>query len=243
MSDLKLKPFVILIFVLSISVLISCAPKTYKINPQFNTNCKLIKHYCLVKPDVEICEISAGGVKEKRDDWCAQGMKNVTAALKKSLDLKNVNFKPITIDDDLKNETEDIQALYRAVSQSIRLHAIGPGPFVFPDKTAKFDYSIGPINTILDRYDCDALITVYGTDAISTGGRKALMALGAIAGAFTGVVVMPAGGMTTINFALIDENGNILYYSSKAEGGYDFRDPESALNFVDKALADYPECK
>lgn len=243
MSDLKLKRFVFLIFILSISILIGCAPKTYRTNPQFNTNCQSIKHYCLIKPDVEICEISAGGVKEKRDDWCAQGLKNVVAALEKALDLKDVKFKPITIDDDLKKEAEDIRALYRAVSQSIRLHAIGSGPFVFPDKAAKFDYSIGPINTILDRYDCDALITVYATDAISTGGRKALMALGAIAGAFTGVMIMPAGGMTTINIALIDEGGNILYYSSKAGGGYDFRDPESALNFVDQTLADYPECK
>jgi hypothetical protein len=153
-----------------------------------------------------------------------------------------VDYKRITIDDDLKKEIEDIRALYKAVSQSIRLHAIGPGPYVFPDKVASFDYSIGPIDTILNRYDCDALIIVYGTDAISTGGRKALMALGAIAGAFTGVVVMPAGGATTINFAVIDEGGNILFYTSKAGAGYDLRKPESALSIVNQVVAEYPEC-
>ncbi len=243
MRELKLKQFVPLIFMLTIFVLFGCAPKTYKTHPQFNTNCKLIKSYCLIKPDVEICEISAGGVTEIRDDWCAQGLENVVGALEKTLDLKKVNYKRITIDDDFKKEIEDIQALYRAVSQSIRLHAIGPGPYVFPDKAASFDYSVGPIDTILDRYDCDALIIVYGTDAISTGGRKALMALGVLAGAFTGVVVMPAGGITTINFALIDEGGNILYYTSKAGGGFDLRKPESALSLVNQVIADYPECK
>lgn len=243
MGVIKLKQFSMVIFIAYIFVLLGCAPKTYKLHPQFNTNCQLIKSYCLVKPDVEICEISAGGIKEKRDDWCAQGLENVVAALQKTLDLKNVNYKPITIDDDLKKEIEDIQALYRAVSMSIRMHAIGPGPYVFPDKSASFDYSIGPINAISDRYDCDALIIVYGTDEISTGGRQALMALGAIAGAFTGVVVMPAGGLTTINFALIDENGEILYYTSKAGGGFDLRKPESALSLVNQVITDYPECK
>ena len=243
MSGSKLKQRVFLIFIGSVFVLMGCAPKTYKTNPQFSTNCKLIKSYCLIKADVEICEISAGGVKEIRDDWCAQGLENVMTALRKTLELKAVNYKPITIDDDLKKEIEDIQALYRAVSLSIRVHAIGEGPHIFPDKAKTFDYSIGPINTVLDRYDCDAVIIVYGTDDISTGGRKALMALGAIAGAFTGVVVMPAGGITTINFALIDQEGNILYYSSKAEGGYDLRDPASALSFVNKVIEDYPGCE
>lgn len=243
MSAVKLKQFSLLIFIISISILISCAPKTYKTHPQFGTNCKLIKSYCLIKPDVEICEISAGGVKEIRDDWCEQGLENVVAALQKTLDLKKVNYKRIIIDDDFKKEIEDIRALYRAVSQSIRLHAIGPGPHVFPEKTASFDYSVGPIDTILDRYNCDALIIVYGTDQISTGGRKALMALGAIAGAFTGVVVMPVAGMTTINFAVIDQGGNILFYTSKAGGGYDLRKPESALSLVNQVVTEYPECK
>lgn len=242
MTYLKLKHVSFMILIVSTCTLLSCAPKTYKTHPQFDTNCKLIKSYCLVEPDVEICEISAGGVTEIRDDWCKQGLDNVVAALQKTLDMKKVNYKRITIDDEFKQEIEDVRALYKAVSQSIRLHAIGPGPYVFPDKVKIFDYSVGPINPILDRYDCDALIIVYGTDAISTGGRKALMALGAIAGAFTGVVIMPAGGITTINFALIDEGGNVLYYTSKAGGGFDLRNPESAMSLVNQVMAEYPEC-
>jgi len=113
---------------------------------------------------------------------------------------------------------------------------------VFPEKVKSFDYSIGPIDTILARYGCNALIVVYGTDEISTSGRKALMALGTIAGAFTGTVLVPMGGMTTVNFALIDANGNILWYTSRAEGGYDLRKPESALKLINHVIADYPKC-
>jgi hypothetical protein len=242
MNPLKRKCFVFLILMIAMSTALGCVPKTYRKHQQFDTNCKLINNYCLIKPDVEICEISAGGVKEIRDDWCAEGLENVVAALQKTLAQKNVNYKRITADEDFKKEVEDIRALYRAVSQSIRLHAIGGGPHAFPDKLKSFDYSIGPINTVLDTYDCNALIVVYGTDEISTSGRKALMALGAVAGAFTGVTIMPRAGMTTVNFSLIDSDGNILWYTSKAQGGYDLRKPESAHKLIDAVVADYPQC-
>ena len=46
MSTIKLKQFSLLIFIVLISVLLGCAPKTYKTHPQFSTNCKLIPESC-----------------------------------------------------------------------------------------------------------------------------------------------------------------------------------------------------
>jgi len=242
MSNIKINYYLFLIVIITIFIGSGCVPKTYRKHLKFNTNCKLINSYCLIKPDVEISEVSAGGVKEIRDDWCAEGLENVVNSLQKTLAQKKVDYKRIFVDSDFKKEIEDIRTLYRAVSLSIRLHAIGSGPHVFPEKAKSFDYSIGSIDPIVDRYDCDALIVVYGTDEISTGGRKALMALSTIASAFTGVVIVPRGGMATVNFALIDSSGNILWYNSRSEGGYDLRNQESAQKLIDNVVAEYPKC-
>lgn len=243
MKQIKLRRLLLLSLPAAVFAVTACAPKFFAKHTRFNESCKKIGSYCLVKPEVEICEISAGGVVEIRDDWCARGLENVVGALQETLDQKGVAYRRVSLDADFKKEAAEIRALYRAVSQSIRTHALGTGPHVFPEKTKSFDYSIGPIDEILKKYGCDGLIIVYGTDQVSTSGRKALMALSAIAGAFTGVVIVPVGGMTTVNFALVDGDGNILWYNSKIEEGYDLRNPDSALKLIRNVVADYPQCK
>ena len=219
-----------------------CAPKTYRMHPQFGVHCKNIESYGLVQPEVEVCEITAGGMREIRDEWCDLGRKNIIAALDDTLTARQINFKKISVDSVSLGEWKDIYALYKAVSQSIRVHTNG-GPHVFPEKVKNFEYSIGAIDRIIQKYNCDSLIIVYASDEISTAGRKALMGLGAIAGAFTGVVVMPRGGATTLNIAVVDSSGDVLWYNSKTLGGYDLRDPGSAWKLVESIALDFPECQ
>ncbi|MBT8340977.1 MAG: hypothetical protein HKP58_18860 [Desulfatitalea sp.] len=232
---------VVLVLMFTVSFGYGCSPATYKIHPEFNQRCQKIGSYCLIKPDVEICQISAGGVREVRDDWCELGLANVIAALEKTLTQKEVVFKDIVVEGRMDETADEIRALYRAVSYSIRVHAIG-GPNVFPDKASNFDYAIGPIDDFLNVYGCDALIIVYGSDEVSSGGRKAVAVLGLLAGAFTGVAATPRGAITAINFATIDADGNILWYNSKAEGGYDLRSKDSTQQLIDNVLAEYPRC-
>lgn len=218
------------------------APATYRKNPQFDSSCKNIKTYGLVKPRVEVCEISAGGVKELRDDWCNAARGNVVAALERQFSSKMINLKTIEADVSTSQEFDEVSALYKVVSYSIKAHTYSPGN-IFPEKVDKFDYSLGPIDRLLERYGCDGLLFVYGYDEISSGGRKALMATGAIVGALTGVVVMPRGGVTTIDVALVDAPGSILWYSFQAQGGSDLRDPGSAAQLVERVMSDFPECR
>jgi len=217
-----------------------CAPlKPYRAHPEFEMLAKNIKTTGLLSPDVKIYEFTAGGLRELRDDWCAKGKENVQGALIQCFREKPLEIKPITIDKEMEEEMEDIYALYRAVSISINIHTYGD--FKFPEKTKKFDYSIGPIENILQQYGVDTLIFVYGFDEISTGGRKALQTIGFIASALTGVVAMPRSGITVVNVAVVDPSGTILWYNLKgSQGGYDLRDPQSAINLIKTVLSDYP---
>jgi hypothetical protein len=215
----------------------SVAP--YRAHPEFEMRTKNIKISGLLSPDIKIYEFTAGGVRELRDDWCAQGRENIQGALIQCFQEKTLEIKPITMDKEMEEEMEDIYALYRAVSISINTHTYGD--FKFPEKMKNFDYSIGPIDKIMQKHSTDALIFVYGFDEISTGGRKALQAVGVIAGALTGVVVIPRSGITVVSAAMVDPSGTILWYNIKgSQGGYDLRNPESSANLIRAILADYP---
>jgi len=220
-----------------------CASVTsYRAHPEFEMRTKDTKISGLLTPDIKIYEFTAGGVRELRDDWCTKGTENVQAALIQCFQEKPLEIKPVAIDEEMEEEMQDIYALYRAVSTSINTHTYGE--FKFPEKMRNFDYSIGPIDKILQKHGIDALIFVYGFDEISTGGRKALQVAGIIAGALTGVVVIPRSGITVINASVVDPSGAILWYNIKAsEGGYDLRDPQSATKFIRAVLSDYTGAK
>lgn len=233
------------IFVLGLCLFflaVGCAPITKTVHPEFEVRLKDIKTTGLLSPDIKIYELTAGGVRELRDDWCVKGKENVQKATMECLGERPLEIKPITIDKESEEEMEEIYALYRAVSTSINLHTQGDNKF--PEKVKNFDYSIGSIENILKRYEVDSLMLVNGFDEISSSGRQALKAAGIIAGALTGVVIIPRSGITIISVSLLDPSGAILWYNIKgSQGGYDLRNPESATKFVREILSDYPGVK
>jgi hypothetical protein len=227
-----------LISLLIIVLATGCVPKTYRVHPQLETHLQDINSPSLIPPDIKIYEISAGGVTELIDEWSKAGKDNVHHSVSTTLDSKKCHLIEPAIDDEIKEELEDIQALYRAVVQSIQLHAYGP--YLFPEKQKNFEYSVGSIKNILDKTGSDSLIFVYGMDQISTAGRKVLMVL---ATGLTGADYITAmSGLTLINIALIDSSGNILWYNvNAAKGTYDLRDTESTEKVVKVLLNDFPE--
>lgn len=224
-----------------------CAIK-YRMHPDFEARFKEVEQAGLVPPDVKIYELTAGGVQELRDDWIEEGEKNIAKFLMEDFQEKPIRIESVEMNDKLKEELEEIQALYRAVSQSIEWHTY-PGPNLFREKQENFDYSIGSIEEILDIFKADALIFAYAMDEEATGGRTAVkvgeILVGATIAAFTGVYVGPSHiSGSYLSVALIDRSGTILWYGLKNdEGGFDFRNPESAARIVKAVVSDFPESK
>lgn len=237
----KLKKIIILSLVLVFFInIIACVPKTYRAHPEFEIRSKNIKTIQLISPDVDVYELTAGGIDELRDDWCIMGEENVLKAINEELKDAPVVVQNLPINQDLEKELEDIQALYRAVSKSIQLHTY-EGPNLFPEKKKNFDYSIGSIQEIVQSYGVDALIFVYGIDEISTTGRKALQTTGILIGVFTGIVIAPRFGITAVSIAVVDKSGTILWYNVEgSHGGHDLREYESANDLVEEIIVDCP---
>ena len=248
---MRIHPIKSIAFCLGLCLLlmaVGCATTTKTIHPEFETRARDIKTAGLISPDIKIFELTAGGVRELKDDWCAKGKENVQRAVIECLREKPLAIKPITIDREMEEEIEEIYALYRAVSTSIILHTVNiQGANIFPEKVKRFDYSIGTMERILKIHGGDALIFVTGFDEISSAGRQTLKAVGIIAGialaasGVGGAVIIPRSGITLVSVALVDSSGSILWYNIKSsEGGYDLRNPESATKLVRDILAGYP---
>jgi len=59
----------------------------------------------------------------------------------------------------------------------MKAYAIGKN--AFPTR-ASLDYSVGPVQQVLEKTGSDALLIISGQDYISSAGRKALIATGVI---------------------------------------------------------------
>ncbi len=226
--------FGILLFALGL--LAGCATVPYRAHPQFDDRVRSIKTVALMPADVKVYELSAGGVPELIDEWSEQGKSNAATAVKSLLAGKGAfSLKDVSPSDDPKlNEAYDeVRALFEAVATSIILHTYHPA-LTIPERKDNFRYSLGPILDIASATDADALLFVYGQDHISTGGRKALMAVGLIVGLATRVYVGPRAGVSRLIVALVDaRTGDILWVNvGQAGGSADLRDPTSTQSLA-----------
>lgn len=233
------KVFLIVCVVCLIMPALALAEQQCSTHPELGSRMQEIRTVGLLSPALQIYELSAGGVREMRDDWSVLGRDNVAGAITRMLKDKNMDIKPLSPEKDMEEEIQDIQSMYRAVSVTIWRHVYH---VPFPEKQKNFDYTLGSMEGLMERLGVDALVMVDGRDEISTGGRKALMAAGALMGALTGVVAIPRGGVTVADMALVDKSGAILWFNGNS-GAYDLRDPDNASQFVAGMLTGFPETK
>jgi hypothetical protein len=241
MGSTRLRFFVPSLFpVLLLIFLSGCATTSYRSHPEFDQRIATIKTPSLLPPDVKVYELSAGGVGELRDDWSRSGKENMLKAVLQAFKEHSLDVTAPSIDKEIEDELEDIQALYRAVSASIITYTYNPASR-FPEKVKNFDYSVGPINKVLDKCGADSLVLVYGSDEISSAGRKTLAVVGILAGAVTGVAIVPRSGITAVSASLIDRSGSVLWYNFKGSGGgRDLRDYESCNSIARDVIFDFP---
>ncbi len=217
----------------------ACVPVLKSNAPELEARAEKIKKISLLSPEIEISEVSAGGMKELRDDWCLAGTQNVVKALSENLKQKGVSVQVLKARKRQQKEIEEINALYRAVTYSIVTHTywIGQNPNIFPERVTNFDYSVGSVENLLKKEKADGMLIVYGVDEISTTGRKALRAIKAI----NPFDQAERAGMTSLVIALTDAKGDILWFRTMTNaGGYDLRKDKSANKFVRILLDDFP---
>ena len=250
------------LYMLILAIVAGCGPARFRVHPQLQEKVHSIKTVAIMPPSIKLYALSIGGNTQLMDEPTAPAEQIVAATIEKKLERHaGVVFKPfpsptaiLAASSDLaaglKDELEDTQALFEAVSASVLLHTYGDGDpkEIFPEKLKNFDYSLGPeVQRLAKLADADALLFVSGVDHISTGGRKAVMS-GVALLCTAGFLVNPIqaamclaslSGRAILRAALVDATtGALLWYNIGS--GVSLTSLDQATDLAEQVFQDFP---
>ena len=256
----------IVLYMLILAILAGCAPAHFRTHPQLQEKVQGIKTVAIMPPGIKVYRLDVGGGTEFMDERTETAKQTVATAIEKELGrhagvvVKTFPSPPAILDTtsnlkaaELKAELEDTQALFEAVSSSVRLHAYTPASGNadqrFPEKLKNFDYSLGPeVERLAKLANADALLFISGVGHVPTGGRATLMVLMGILG-FLGGPGVPPGALTFeagqwgaphgFSVALVDgKTGALLWYNVDFLTPWTY--PESAIFLAERVFENFP---
>ena len=197
---------------LALALLVGCTSTTQsaaRARPDLDVRLPQIRSAALVALDVKEYEVSAGGITEL--DLVHAGSE---------LRARQIELRPVDLEPETKDEIEDLRALSEAINASMN----------FPN--AAFDYSLGPVKALVDRYKVDALVFVWGRSQVPTSGQKVLSAFYGRGGAEVGGMAM----------TIVDRSGDLVWFNRRALVGAnaDLRRAEIAAELVRAVVRDLP---
>lgn len=195
------------------------------------------KRVVLVDPDIELGELTAGGLFETRADWTRAAQGFVDNGLHEHFAQSGTQVVPAD-----SPTSHDIQLikLHGVIGQAIITHLYGGGAKL-PTKADALDWTLGPgTNEMRDRYGADYALFIHVRDSYSTAGRRALQVAG-ILGAAVGVAVYVPGGAQVGFASLVDlRTGNIVWFNRLQRESGDLRTAEPAVATVAELIKGIP---
>jgi hypothetical protein len=192
----------------------------------------------LVAPDVSVSEISAGGVVEKMPEWSKQARSNVTAALRRIGQGPRLHLAQLPqLNAEQQHALDQHVALYNVVAANVHSNSVSGGELWEKRlKSGLTDYTVGPgLAFLADKTGADAALVVIARDAESSGGRKAMLVLGAVFG-----VGLPMG-QSFVVAGLVDlRTGRVLWQSFDRSVSSDLRVANDADKLVQGLFKSYP---
>ncbi|MDQ5980895.1 MAG: hypothetical protein QG602_3873 [Verrucomicrobiota bacterium] len=212
------------------------APVTHKSTADARTKVASMGPVQLAPPDVVVSELSVGGILEIRDEWSAKVTENMTAAL-----TTRGNIMPATtLSEESRAELDEVTALLRVIAAS-RLASLFDAPQLQKAwNTSPLNFNVGRIDRILESTGGEAVVLLFVRDSYATAGRKSLAVLSVLAGAVTGVYILPTMGSTQMCAALVERDGDVLWFNTLAAGLGDLREKAGATTAADKLMAGWP---
>lgn len=166
---------------------------------------------------------------EQHEEWSSAAVEAVAAAFSAEMAAQGYTVVTVAADDP---ELKEAAELFSAVEFSIQRHAWDvptdtmPPREPFPEKVKILDYSVGPLQAVLEKHNVDAVWVVRGFNLLPTTGavlKEGLEVMVGILAAAGGPVFLPTALFRKIELrtALVDRNGTVLYYGvADDQGGW-----------------------
>jgi hypothetical protein len=188
------------------------------------------KRVLLLDPDVELSELTAGGMTEARADWTQTGRDLMRTQVGAAFSKKGIETSQAEAFTDPREA--QLMKLHTAIGNAMMINEV----VALPTKKNGFDWTLGPgVNVLRDRYKSDYALFVHVRDSYTSAGRAMLM-LGA---AVLGVGVQ--GGRQVGFASLVDlRTGRIVWFNRLASSGGDLKTDKGAINTVNHLLTGMP---
>ena len=182
----------------------------------------------LMPADIELFEISAGGVFEPRADWT----KVAVAQIERGLRSRGALWKEFPAGND--PAIDGVLRLHRAVADAIIVHHFGP--LKLPTKEGRLDWTLGPdAAPLAGRTGADYALFTWVRDTYASDTRKATMVVGALVGAALG------GGVQSAYMSLVElKTGRVVWFNRVRRMSGDLREGEAAAETLDALLMGFP---
>ena len=191
----------------------------------------------VMRPDISVGLLTAGGSIEHRDDWTDQALANILTALTAQQGGHGGTVKVATTREEAGDPrvVADLDRLHDAVGKSIRVHKYSP--LKLPTKTGKFDWTLGDSAVAFGASSgYDYALFLHAEDSFSSSGRVALQAV-EFMGCMVGVCYLSPGGQQAAFASLVDlHTGQIVWFNQLASNVGDMRTPDGADKVVANLL-------
>ena len=193
----------------------------------------------VMRPDVSVGSVTAGGLVEPRADWTEQARANLLAALRDQQAGRGGRTLIAETRDSLPGVeprlVADLERLHNAVGNSIALHKyLGA---TLPTKRRGIDWTLGQDAVRFGRATgMDYALFLYAHDSFASTGRVALQVLG-VAGCFVGFCAPVGGGSQTAFASLVDlRTGDVVWFNILQSQLGDIRTPVGSAQMVERLL-------
>ncbi len=222
--------------VLSLSILAGCAAPVQRQTPQLRRDPGTTPIIVVMPLDVELSQLTAGGMEEPHAEWTEAAHQHMRAALEEEARVRKVKlitFDPERGDAADREGATQLITLHRAVGSAVLTHQYMG--LALPSKQGKFDWALGPSVAAIARsqQQADYALFLFVRDSYATAGRIAVIAIAALLGA--GV---PGG--TQVGFASVVDlkTGDIVWFNFLLRGTGDLRTPTAAAETVKALVSD-----
>lgn len=202
------------------TIISGCAYTPVREHPDFASAARKVNTIAILPPDVEFTRIVFTGDNERMPEREREIAENLLQSVETSLKDKRYALRPPftqRVAESNKNmsfELEQLRAAYTQAAKQLYERA------ATEDEAKKYRVSVGPVvNPIASLMEADALFYVRYAGAEKSGGQQAKdIFAGALLGVLTGVIVVPASEVASLEAALIDGTTGDILWANRGAG-------------------------